>query len=143
MSDSTLTKTVIFDAPRQTVWAFLTQKDKLAQWFHPAKADLAKDEDFAFLGIGADGSAETICRGTVLEMNAPEKLVYSFTIKPLGGAMTRVTCTLDECHGGTRLTLVHEGLGEAAGDGAMGMLKAIDAGWDRHFASLRGKAEAG
>jgi len=30
MSDSTIVKTVFFTAPRETVWSFLTDKDKLA-----------------------------------------------------------------------------------------------------------------
>ena len=36
MTDS-ITKTVFLKAPRDTVWAFLTEKDKLARWFHPPR----------------------------------------------------------------------------------------------------------
>lgn len=136
MTSSTIIKTVMFSAPRETVWEFLTDKDKLAIWFHPAEADLADGEDFVLLSTNYDGQSEKICWGSVLEMERPSRLKYTFTIKPLGGHMTTVTWALEEVHGGTRLTLHHEGF-DAAGDGALGILTAIDAGWDKHFAKLR------
>ena len=49
MSNTTIIKTCFFSAPRETVWSFLTEKDKLAQWFHPATADLAMGEDYALV----------------------------------------------------------------------------------------------
>jgi len=136
MTGSSIVKTVIFSASRETVWAFLTEKDKLALWFHPAEEDLSEGKEFALLGSGDDGQVEKICWGSVLEMDHPSKLKYTFTIKPLGGHTTTVTWLLEELHGGTKLTLEHEGF-EAAGDGALGLLTAIDAGWDRHFGTLR------
>lgn len=137
---STLVKTVMFSASRETIWAFLTDKDKLGIWFHPAEANLQEGKDFALLGTNHDGSSDKICWGTVLEMDPPAKLIYTFTVKPLGGTMTTVTWTLEEVHGGTKLTLEHEGF-DAAGDSALGLLKSIDAGWDKHFATLRGTVD--
>lgn len=141
MSDSTIIKTVFFAASRETVWSFLTDKDKLAQWFHPAEANLVKGQDFALVGRAEDGSTVKQCWGTVVQMDPPSFLVYSFTIKPLGGALTTVSWTLEEAHGGTKLTLKHEGIAEAAGESAMGLLMALDAGWDKHLASLRAALE--
>jgi len=137
MAETELTKTVYLDAPRDTVWAFLTEKDKLAKWFHPAAADLAEGEDYALLETDDSGNTVKLCWGTVLKMDRPTNLVWSFTIKPLGGAMTTVTWTLEDSHGGTRLTLRHEGIGMAAGEAPLGLLTALDAGWDAHFADLR------
>ena len=51
--------------------------------------------------------------------------------------MTTVTWTLKEAHGGTMLTLQHEGIG-AAGEAALGLLMALDSGWDCHLLELRG-----
>ena len=51
--------------------------------------------------------------------------------------MTTVSWTLEEAAGGTRVTLVHEGVGEAAGEAALGLLTALDKGWDEHFLKLR------
>ena len=138
MTDS-ITKTVFLKAPKATVWAFLTEKDKLARWFHPAEDDLADGQDYALLGDSAEGGPVRQCWGTVQYWEPPTRLVYSFTVKPLNGAMTTVTWTLDEIDGGTRLTLLHEGVG-VAGDAAFGLLTALDKGWDEHFGRLRGVA---
>lgn len=137
MTDAIINKSVFFAAPRETVWAFLTEKDKLAEWFHPAESDLAENQDYALIHTDDDGSITKQCWGTVLEMDKPSRLVYTFTIKPLGGAMTTVTWTLEEAHGGTKLTLEHEGIGAAADEAAMNLLMALDVGWDKHLASLR------
>lgn len=134
--NDTITKTVFFKASRDTVWAFLTEKDRLAEWFHPAKADLAEGEDYVLIGNSAAGDIVKQCWGTVELWEPPSKLIYSFTVKPLNGVMTKVTWTLDEAHGGTRLTLNHEGLAKA-GDAALGLLTALDAGWDEHLGRLR------
>ena len=140
MTDSII-KTVFLKAPKETVWAFLTEKDKLARWFHPAEENLADGQDYALLGDSAEGGSVRQCWGTVQHWEPPTRLVYSFTVKPLNGAMTTVTWTLDEMDGGTRLTLLHEGVG-VAGDAAFGLLMALDKGWDEHFGRLRGVASA-
>ena len=77
------------------------------------------------------------CWGTVQQWAPHSKLVYSFTVKPLNGAMTTVTWTLDPFQDGTRLTLLHEGVGVAGGEAAFGLLMALDKGWDEHFGRLR------
>lgn len=48
-----------------------------------------------------------------------------------------MTTPLAEAFGGTRLTLHHEGIGDAAGDAALLLLMALDAGWDAHLGRLR------
>ncbi len=136
MSTTVITKTVFFAAAPETVWAFLTEKDKLAQWFHPADKDLKQGEDYTLLD--QHNGMTRICWGTVVEMNAPHRLVYTFTVNPLKGALTTVTWNLEPAAEGTRLTLTHEGVEAAAGEAAMGMLCALDKGWDEHFGRLRG-----
>ena len=135
-TDATITKTVILAAPREVVWEFLTLKDRLSEWFHPADADLAEGRDFALMAVGEDGAPKKLCWGTVQRMDPPTTLVYSFTVGPLNGVMTTVTWTLEDIDGGTRLTLVHEGL-EAARGVPFDLLRALDSGWDEHLASLR------
>ena len=136
MTDTTIVKTVIFAASRETVWEFLTQKEKLAIWFHPAEEDLSLNKDYALLDTNADGEIERVCWGSVLEMEHPSKLTYTFTVKPLNGHMTTVSWKLEETHGGTKLTLTHKGF-EGAGDNLIGLFMALDAGWDKHFAKFR------
>ena len=142
MSNTTITKTFFFAASRETVWSFLTEKDKLAQWFHPATTDLAEGQDYALVRKEEDGSEVKQCWGTVLRMDKPTSLVYSFTVGPLNGAMTTVTWILEEIPSGTQLILKHEGIAEAAGEAAMGLLLALDKGWDKHLDTLRNSITA-
>lgn len=135
MTATTITKTVFLNAPQDVVWAFLTEKDKLARWFHPAEQDLKEGSDYTLLD--QNNGLSKICWGKVLEMRPCSSLVYTFTVKPLNGAKTTVRWTLEEAAGGTRLTLQHEGIEQAAGEAAFMMLSALDAGWDEHFGRLR------
>jgi len=137
MTDTTISKSIFLSAAREIVWQFLTDKDKLGLWFHPAESNLIEGQDFALVKTEDDGSTTKMCWGTVTAMNEPSSLTYTFTIKPFGGTMTTVTWTLEEILGGTKLSLKHVGLGEAAGDAAMGLLLALDGGWDKHLTALR------
>ncbi|MEH6476661.1 MAG: SRPBCC domain-containing protein [Sneathiella sp.] len=140
MTNDTLVKTVFFAASRDVVWSYLTEKDKLAIWFHEADQDLTEGEPFNLLEAAPDGTKSRVCWGTVQKMVAPEELTYSFTIGPLEGALTKVTWRLEEMGAGTQLTLTHEGIAAAAGEAAMGLLLALDKGWDAHLARLRESA---
>ena len=137
MSSTTINKSIFLAASKETVWQFLTDKDKLGQWFHPAAQNLVEGQPFALLSDPNDPESK-ICWGDVLSAKEPSELIYTFTIKPMGGIMTTVKWTLEEAAGGTRVTLTHEGISEAAGDAALGLLTALDEGWDKHFMKLRG-----
>jgi len=135
MNNSTITKTAFFAAPRETLWAFLTESEKLAQWFHPARANLQEGQDYElYLADTDDGQA--MIWGKVLHWEPPSKLVYTFNIPPFNGTSTTVSWFLEESHGGTMLTLTHEGVGEL-GDSALNLLMALDDGWDEHIGKLR------
>ena len=136
MTDTNITKTVIFPASPEIIWACLTQKDKLAQWFHAPQADLKEGQDYTMLSIGDDGVAAPKIWGHVLQSDAPNRLVYTFIIGPFGTAETKVTWLLEAVAKGTRLTLTHTGISEAAGQAATHMLSTLDQGWDRHLDDL-------
>ena len=137
MSKTTINKSIFLKATREAVWGYLTDKDKLGEWFHPADANLTEGKPYALLGDATDSNSK-VCWGDVLVAKKPSFLSYTFTVKPMGGAMTTVSWTLEDAAGGTRVTLTHEGIGEASGDAALGLLMALDKGWDEHFAKLRG-----
>ena len=137
MSTTTITKTIFFKASRETVWAFLTNKDKLGEWYHPAEKNFVEGEDYALLQLDDNGARVPLITGRVLEMDAPIKLVTTFVIGPFQGNETTITWVLDEAAGGTRLLLTHEGIAEATGEAAMHLLTALDDGWDKHLADLR------
>ena len=137
MSSTNITKTVFFDAAPETVWAFLTEKDKLAQWFHRPQQDLVAGKDYALMCNTDDGVEVRQIWGRVLAMDAPSKLVYTFIIDPFNGAETTVTWLLKAAAGGTQLTLLHEGIEEAAGPATLHLLMSLDQGWDEHLDNLR------
>lgn len=137
MSNDTLHKTIILKAEPATVWKFLTDKDKLAIWFHPADTNLEQGKPYALLSTNDQGETNKICWGDVLEMQPHHRLVQTFTVKPLGVGETKLVWTLDPVLGGTRLSLEHSGIAGAAGDAALEMMGHLDVGWDKHFASLR------
>lgn len=134
MSNSTITKTAFFAATPETIWDYLTKADKLAEWFNPAQGDLAPDSDYGLISKGKDGGI--IVWGKVIGWNPPSQLQTTFEIAPFGGVITTVTWDLEEAHGGTKLTLTHEGIGEL-GDAALGLLISLDDGWDEHIGCFR------
>ncbi len=134
---TTITKSVFFNASRETVWSYLTDKDKLGEWYHPAVANLTAGSPYKLYEKGSDPEGPAMIWGDVKDMQSPSKLVTTFCIPPFGDVETIVTWTLEEAAGGTRLTVTHEGVAEAMGDAAMGLLQALDKGWDEHFQQLR------
>lgn len=137
MSATTINKSIFLAASKEAVWEYLTDKNKLGEWFHPAAENLQEGKPYALLSDPADAESK-LCWGDVLSAKKPSFLQYTFTVKPLGGATTTVSWTLEDAAGGTRVTLLHEGVGEAAGEAALGLLMALDDGWDQHFGKLRG-----
>ncbi len=127
-----LNKTIYLNAPREQVWDYLTTPDGLSKWFHAPKSALTEGEPLALYGAE---SGDKICWGEVRAARAPEYLEYTFTIKPMGDAVSTVKWTLETVESGTRLSLEHAGL--PAGTEAFGLTLALDAGWDRHFGQLR------
>lgn len=143
MSDTNIVKTVWFNVKPNDVWVFLTDKDKLGTWYHPAKADLAEGEEYALYDASKGPDGDAMIWGRVLEATAPVRLVTTFCIPPLGDTETTVTFALEEAAGGTRLTVTHAGVTKAAGDAALSLLMALDAGWDAHLGDLRGGVNTG
>ena len=137
ITSATISKTVFFEAKPETVWAFLTDKDKLGTWYHPAKENLEEGKDYTLLEVADDGAKVPIVTGRVLEAYAPNKLVTTFVVGPFNGKESTITWELEGVAGGTSLSLTHEGVEEAAGDAALHILMALDKGWDEHFAKLR------
>lgn len=137
MSDTTIIKTIFLKSDAETVWDYLTDKDKLGEWFHPAEANLTAGQDYVLKDQHNDNPHAGKCWGSVLEATKPEKLVYTFTFEPFAGRLSTLTWYLQEVHGGTRLTLHHDGIAAAAGDAALPLLMSLDTGWDAHLARLR------
>jgi len=132
MTDTTLRKSIYLNASKEQVWAYLTDPDKLAIWFHKPKTPLADGEDYAMYGVE---SGDKLMWGKVLKSNPYDALEYTFTIAPMGGATSTVKWALEDVAGGTRLSLEHTGLPQGAE--AFGLTLALDKGWDDHMARMR------
>ncbi|WP_299624163.1 SRPBCC domain-containing protein [uncultured Tateyamaria sp.] len=134
MTPTTLNKTIYLAAPRETVWAYLTQPEHLAKWFHAPKTPLTQGQALEMFGTE---SGDLLIWGTVTRAQEPEHLEYTFTVKPMGDAVSTVKWTLTEVPGGTRLVLEHSDLPQGAE--TFGLTLALDKGWDDHLARMRGE----
>ena len=132
-----LTKTAYFPVPRDLVWKYLTDKDLLGKWYHPAREDLREGEDYELYATGEDGQTSRHVWGHVQRADAPRELVCTFMIPYFDGGETTLTWTLEELAGGTKLTLTHDGIGAASGEAAGQLFAALDKGWDVHLGTLR------
>lgn len=132
MTDAILQKTIFLRATPDTVWDYLTQPDRLAEWFHKPERPLVAGQKLEMFGTT---SGDLLIWGEVREARRPEYLEYTFTIKPMGDAVSVVKWTLDPVAGGTRLALEHEGLPQGAD--AFGLILALDDGWDEHLGRMR------
>ncbi len=133
MTPTILHKSIFLRADRDTVWAYLTEPEFLARWFHKPEHRLSKGARLEMFGRD---SGELLIWGEVREARAPEYLEYTFTVKPMGDAVSVVKWTLDAVEGGTKLSLAHEGLPQQAE--AFDLILALDKGWDSHLGELRG-----
>ena len=132
MTDTSIHKAIYLQASREVVWNYLTQPDKLATWFHAPKMPLAEGQPLEMFGTE---SGDKLIWGEVKVARAPEYLEYSFTVKPMGDAVSTVKWTLEAVAGGTRLSLEHVGLPQ--GTDAFGLTLALDKGWDDHISRMR------
>ena len=131
-----IVKTLFLKAPREHVWKFLTEADRLGEWFHKGASDLKEGGDYVLVTNSYGKEGTPLLTGKVLEAKAPERLVHSFTHEWLKGVETTCTWTLEAVKGGTILTLVHDGW-EKFEEDPFGMAANHDEGWDEHFARLR------
>ena len=131
MTDNTIRKSVYLKATPAQVWAYLTEPEKLAIWFHKPDTTLAEG---AYAMYGTE-SGDKLMWGDVTTADPYTRLEYTFTITPMGDAVSTVKWTLEEIDGGTRLSLTHEGL--PLSQEAFGLLLALDKGWDEHLGRMR------
>ncbi len=132
MTATVLQKTIFLRATPETVWEYLTEPERLAEWFHKPEHALTAGQSLEMFGTT---SGDLLIWGQVIAARRPEYLEYSFTVKPMGDAVSVVKWTLEPVAGGTRLLLLHEGLPQTAD--AFGLILALDKGWDDHFGTLR------
>ena len=134
MSATEIRKSIFLKATPEQVWEYLTDPDKLAIWFHKPKSPIALG-DYAMYGTE---SGDKLMWGTVSVCDPHERLEYTFTITPMGDAVSTVKWQLNPVAGGTQLSLQHSGLPQ--GEAAFGLTLALDKGWDDHLGRMRADA---
>jgi uncharacterized protein YndB with AHSA1/START domain len=132
MTATILRKSIYLKATKAKVWAYLTEPDRLAEWFHKPQVALVEGEEFAMFGTE---SGNRLIWGRVIAARPHDYLEYSFTIAQMGDAVSTVKWTLEDVGPGTRLSLEHSGLPEGAP--AFDFTLALDKGWDDHIARMR------
>jgi len=132
MTDTVIRKSIFLKATPDQVWPYLTEPEKLAIWFHKPPETLTEGAEFAMYGTT---SGDKLISGLVTRADPPSRLEYTFTVKPMGDAVSTVKWSLDAVAGGTRLSLEHSGLPQ--GTEAFGLTLALDKGWDEHISRMR------
>lgn len=131
MSTPILNKTIYLKATPAQVWAYLTDPEKLALWFHKPKSPLVEG---AYEMFGVE-SGDKLMWGEVIVAEPFSRLEYTFSIAPMGDQTSTVKWNIKEVAGGTQLSLRHEGLPQ--GEEAFGLMLALDKGWDDHLMRMR------
>ena len=81
MTQAVLRKTIYLRAEPDTVWAYLTEPERLGEWFHKPKTTLAKGHKLEMFGTT---TGDLLIWGEVREARKPEFLEYTFTVKTDG-----------------------------------------------------------
>lgn len=112
-SDTEITLTRLFDAPRDLVWEAMTKPEHVRQWWGHlderysvpvCEIDLRVGGKWRFVGRGPDGDIPAFY-GEYLEIDPPGRLVYTEIFEPFPDGGSLVTQRLDEEDGKTRLTV--------------------------------------
>lgn len=121
VSGNRLQITRLFDAPRELVFSWWTQPEKLQQWSGCKEATRCQVQmDFRVGGSFTQkmeiapptgGACEFTITGTYDEIVAPEKISYRLDF---GAAVSRVTVDFFEHGNQTKLVLTHDGLPDAS-----------------------------
>ncbi|MGB9036149.1 MAG: SRPBCC family protein, partial [Paeniglutamicibacter sp.] len=106
-------KSVFLPIDPEAAFELVTRPDRLRRWqVVAARMDLRAGGEYRWTVTPGHWAA-----GTIKEVDAGKRLVFDWGWEGSDSAASTVTITLEPADGGTRLTLVHEGLaaGEVAG----------------------------
>jgi uncharacterized protein YndB with AHSA1/START domain len=130
-----LEKELFINATPQRVFQALTEKEDLERWFvQKAEVDLRPGG-----AIRLEWAPDAVEIGTVLELDPPHRLSYSW--KALEPSPTTITFELTAENGGTRLRLIHTGIGQ--GEDWDSYYNSVSSGWNVHLNNLTTWLETG
>ncbi len=101
----------IFDAPRDQVFALMTDPERIPEWWGPRDSPVSVDTmdvrpggSWRFVSRGPDVS-ELGFRGTYREVTAPERIVQTFVWLGMPGHVSVETAVFEDLGGRTRFTV--------------------------------------
>jgi len=112
-SDTEITLTRLFDAPRELVWGAMTQPEHVKQWWGilddgysvpVCEIDLRVGGKWRYVGSGPKGNIPAFY-GEYQEIDRPGRLVYTEIFEPFPDGASLVTQLLTQEGGKTRLTV--------------------------------------
>lgn len=130
-----LEKELFIKATPQRVFQALTEKEDLERWFL-VKADLDLRPGGAIRFEWGPGMVEV---GKILVLEPPHRLSYSWEAFEAGP--TTITFELAAENDGTRLHLIHSGIGQ--GEDWDNYYSSVSSGWNAHFKDLTSWLETG
>jgi len=130
-----LEKELFINATPQRVFQALTEKEDLERWFL-VKAEVDLRPGGAIRFEWGPGMVEV---GKILVCEPPHRLSYSWEAFEAGP--TTVTFELTRENAGTRLHLIHTGIG--VGEDWDNYYTAVDSGWSAHLIDLTTWLETG
>ncbi len=143
MAQDRIEREILIEAPRERVWAVLTEAEHVARWFgDKAEIDLWPGGQAAF-GWGDDGTH----RAQVERVDRPSFFSFRWARKanvpPVEGEATLVEFTLTEHGSGTLLTVVETGFAQLHGseDDRTQAAQENTKGWQSELADLKEYAE--
>lgn len=130
----------VFDAPREQVFATMTDPELIPEWWGPRgttttadKMEVKRGGDWRFL-IGDGDDPKNVFRGTYREVTPPERIVQTFEWGGMPGHVIVETLTLEDLGDGrtklTNVSLFHT-TEERDGMLASGMEKGLNETHDR------------
>ncbi|MBL8549392.1 MAG: SRPBCC family protein [Hyphomonadaceae bacterium] len=139
MSKPEFVYVILIEAPKAKVWEALT-KGEHTRHFWGGRAVQSDWRQGARVEFRMDTDNSLQHSGEVLEIDAPKKLVMTFYVDSMEAPEppTKVTYLLDDFHGATKLTVMHEGFPEGSK-----VLAKISGGWPTILSNMKTYLEQG
>jgi uncharacterized protein YndB with AHSA1/START domain len=127
-------------APRERVWAALTEPEQLLRWFPTKRAEI----DLRPGGNAVLGWDEDVAEAVVDVVEPPGRFVFRWRPEGLGRPFTTVSFTLEELSGGasTHVRLVESGFASLPDQIETQSQEGNDEGWAHELRELKEYLEA-
>jgi uncharacterized protein YndB with AHSA1/START domain len=137
LNGRSIEKEIVINTSTERVFQALTEKGELERWFaRKVEVDLRPG---GAISLEWDRAAGVFERGTILVLEPTHRL--SHTWEAMSQSPTTVTFTVTAAREGTRLRLVHSGIGE--GPDWDNYYTALNSGWNKHLKNLTDWLETG